>query len=158
MTLSTQFYTLIAMIGMGSYFGAALDTYQFFLKRPTRSRLIVFIHDLLFWVLQALLIFYVLFIVNQGEIRFYLFLALVCGFAAYQALLKKGYLWVLQTIIAFCRATIQLVKRICVILVVKPIVGIVSLLFFVVKVIFSRIKSINYIIIVEDFWVKHRNI
>ena len=91
MTLTTQFYTLLAMIGMGSFYGAALDTYNRFLKRSERKRWIVFIHDVLFWVIQGLLIFYVLFLVNEGEFRFYLFLALLCGFSAYQALFKKLY-------------------------------------------------------------------
>ncbi|MFD6438251.1 spore cortex biosynthesis protein YabQ, partial [Peribacillus sp. NPDC060186] len=38
MTLTIQFYTLLAMIGMGSCFGAALDTYNRFLKRSKRKR------------------------------------------------------------------------------------------------------------------------
>ncbi|MCK2021013.1 spore cortex biosynthesis protein YabQ [Peribacillus frigoritolerans] len=91
MTLTIQFYTLLAMIGMGSGFGAALDTYSRFLNRSERKRWIVFIHDLLFWIIQGLLIFYVLFLVNEGEFRLYLFLALLCGFSAYQALFKGFY-------------------------------------------------------------------
>ncbi len=89
MTLSTQFLTMLSMIGMGSLFGAMLDTYQRFLKRPKRKSLIVFINDLFFWIIQALLIFYTLFQVNNGELRFYIFLALLCGFAAYQSLFKR---------------------------------------------------------------------
>ncbi|AOH52814.1 spore cortex biosynthesis protein YabQ [Peribacillus muralis] len=99
MTLSIQFYTLLAMIGMGSGFGAALDTYSRFLKRSERKRWIVFIHDFLFWIIQGLLIFYVLFLVNEGELRFYLFLALFCGFAAYQALFKGVYQHFLEFLI-----------------------------------------------------------
>ncbi|MGE6379372.1 spore cortex biosynthesis protein YabQ [Peribacillus muralis] len=99
MTLSIQFYTLLAMIGMGSGFGAALDTYSRFLKRSERKRWIVFIHDFLFWIIQGLLIFYVLFLVNEGELRFYLFLALFCGFAAYQALFKGLYQHFLEFLI-----------------------------------------------------------
>ncbi|MFL6554633.1 MAG: spore cortex biosynthesis protein YabQ, partial [Bacillus sp. (in: firmicutes)] len=38
MTLSTQFITLLSMIGMGSLFGAMFDTYQRFLKRPKRKQ------------------------------------------------------------------------------------------------------------------------
>lgn len=91
MSLTIQFYTLLAMIGMGSGFGAALDTYSRFLNRSERKRWIVFIHDFLFWIIQGLLIFYVLFLVNEGEFRLYLFLALLCGFSAYQALFKGFY-------------------------------------------------------------------
>lgn len=99
MTLTIQFYTLLAMIGMGSGFGAALDTYSRFLNRSERKRWIVFIHDFLFWIIQGLLIFYVLFLVNEGEFRLYLFLALLCGFSAYQALFKGFYQRLLEILI-----------------------------------------------------------
>ncbi len=92
MTLSTQFLTMLSMIGMGSFFGVMFDTYQRFLDRPNRKSWIVFFNDLLFWVIQALIIFYILFLVNNGELRFYIFIALLCGFAAYQSLLKGIYL------------------------------------------------------------------
>lgn len=128
MTLSTQFYTMLAMIGMGSIFGASLDTYQRFLKRGHRKPLFVFLNDILFWVLQGFIIFYVLFLVNYGEIRFYLLLALLCGFAAYQALIKRIYLYMLERIIRFVKATISFIKRLFIILIYRPIKGIVLLL------------------------------
>ncbi len=99
MSLTVQFYTMLAMIAMGSFFGASLDTYNRFLKRGERKRWIIFLNDILFWMLQGLVIFYILFLVNQGEVRFYIFIALVCGFAGYQALLKGIYLKVLEVII-----------------------------------------------------------
>ena len=139
MTLTTQFYTLITMIGMGCCFGASLDTYQYFLKRPTRRRFIVFIHDLLFWFVQALLVFYVLFLVNQGELRFYSFLALICGYAAYQALFKNAYMRALQVVIAICIAVAEFVKKVCMLTVIKPIVGIVMAVIYVLRM---AIKSL----------------
>ena len=48
MTISVQFLTMLAMIGMGSFFGAAFDTYNRFLKRAGRKRWIVFCNDILF--------------------------------------------------------------------------------------------------------------
>jgi spore cortex biosynthesis protein YabQ len=111
MSLTTQFYTMLAMIAMGSFFGASFDTYNRFLKRSKRKRWIVFIHDVLFWVVEGLLIFYILFLVNYGEIRFYIFLALLCGFAAYQALLKRGYLVILESAIAFVAAVYKFILK-----------------------------------------------
>lgn len=96
MTLSTQFLTMLAMIGMGSLFGASLDTHNRFLKRSKRKSWIVFINDIMFWLFQGLSVFYVLFSVNMGELRFYIFIALLCGFAAYQSLFKKIYLKILD--------------------------------------------------------------
>ena len=107
MTLSTQFMTMLAMIGMGIFFGAALDTYNRFLKRRKRKSWLVFINDVLFWILQSLFIFFVLFRVNQGELRFYIFIALLCGFAGYQSVFKGIYLKWLEMLIFYCNFTIS---------------------------------------------------
>lgn len=130
MTLSVQFYTLIAMIGMGSYFGAALDTYNRFLKRSKRKSWIVFVNDFLFWVVQGLLIFYVLFLVNEGELRFYLFLALLCGFSAYQALLKGLFNKFLESMIRFIMATSNFIAKSFQTLIFHPIKWVIASIFF----------------------------
>ena len=145
MTLTVQFYTLIAMIGMGSCFGAALDTYQLFLKRAERKRWIVFFHDLFFWLVQALLVFYVLLNVNEGELRFYSLLALLCGFAGYQALLKNGYMKVLGLMIHIITGIIRLFRKIIGVILVKPVIIIVTSLIFLVKMIISALSSLLWL-------------
>ncbi|MFD2444300.1 spore cortex biosynthesis protein YabQ [Bacillus sp. CGMCC 1.16607] len=127
MTLSTQFITMLSMVGMGVLFGTSLDTYQRFLNRPNRKRWFVFLNDILFWLTQGLSIFYTLFLVNQGEIRFYIFLALLCGFAAYQSLFKRLYLSLLETGIQICIATYRFGKKTVITLFWKPIVWLVGL-------------------------------
>ncbi|MGP9076533.1 spore cortex biosynthesis protein YabQ [Geobacillus thermodenitrificans subsp. calidus] len=99
MSITTQLLTMLTMIGMGGWLGMALDTYNRFLKRDERAHWLVFVNDVLFWAVQALLVFYVLLLVNDGELRFYLFLALLCGYAAYQSLLRSLYVRVLEWII-----------------------------------------------------------
>ncbi|NMH74466.1 spore cortex biosynthesis protein YabQ [Bacillus sp. RO2] len=121
MTLSTQLYTMLAMIGMGAWLGAAIDTYGRFLKREKRAKWIVFIHDILFWLLQALIGFYVLLRVNEGEIRFYILIALVCGFAAYQSLFRYFYLSLLESIIQLVINLYRFLEKMVRMLIVKPI-------------------------------------
>jgi spore cortex biosynthesis protein YabQ len=134
MTLSTQFMTMLTMIGMGSFFGAALDTYNRFLKRSIRKQFIVFVNDILFWLLQGLIIFYVLFIVNEGELRFYIFIALLCGFAAYQSLLKGFYLKSLESIISMVISVWNFLVKLFQLLIYRPILSIFSL---IISIIFS---------------------
>ncbi|WP_423408684.1 spore cortex biosynthesis protein YabQ [Heyndrickxia sp. MSNUG] len=121
MTLSTQFLTMLAMIGMGSLFGASLDTHNRFLKRSKRKSWIVFINDILFWLLQGLSIFYILFSVNMGELRFYIFLALLCGFAAYQSLFKKIYLKVLERAISITISVYVFFVKAIRLLIIRPL-------------------------------------
>lgn len=146
MTLSTQFLTMIAMIGMGSYFGAALDTYNRFLQRSKRQSWLVFINDILFWFLQGLSIFYVLFLVNKGELRFYIFLALLCGFAAYQSLLKRGYLRLLEIVISMVISIYRFFVKAFHILIYKPIysllMAIITLIIMLGKGLYALVKWI----------------
>jgi spore cortex biosynthesis protein YabQ len=146
MTLSTQFLTMLSMIGMGSLFGVMFDTYQRFLDRPNRKSWIVFFNDLLFWVIQALIIFYILFLVNNGELRFYIFVALLCGFAAYQALFKGVYLKFLELMINTVIAIYRFMKRTFQLLIYKPILGIVQLVISIIillgRGIFSLVKFV----------------
>lgn len=128
MTLSTQFMTMLAMIGMGSVFGASLDTYNRFLKRSTRKQFIVFLNDILFWLLQGLSIFYTLFIVNEGELRFYIFIALFCGFAAYQSMLKRVYLQALEMIISTVVSIWNFLVKLFQLLIYRPLLSLFSLI------------------------------
>ena len=145
MTLTTQFLTMLSMIGMGSLFGASLDTYNRFLQRRRRRNWIVFLNDILFWVFQGLSIFYVLFMINEGELRFYIFLALLCGFAAYQSLLKRTYLLILDWLISLAISTYKISVNLFKTLVYQPLrflfMSAVSLLVLLGKGIFSLLKT-----------------
>ncbi|MCT4478311.1 spore cortex biosynthesis protein YabQ [Peribacillus sp. NPDC101481] len=158
MTLTIQFYTLLAMIGMGSGFGAALDTYSRFLKRSERKRWIVFIHDFLFWIIQGLLIFYVLFLVNEGEFRLYLFLALLCGFSAYQALFKGFYQRFLEFLIILVIKLARFITNSVHMLIFVPIkwviVSVIAIIFGICKFVLALLKWAGKILlfILNIFW------
>jgi spore cortex biosynthesis protein YabQ len=144
MTLTTQFLTMISMAAMGSYLGAAIDTYNRFLFRSKRKSWLVFLNDIFFWILQGLIFFYVLFVINQGELRFYIFLAILCGFAAYQSLLKRGYARVLEIIITMIISIYRYAVKIFLMLIYRPIVslllGCVSLVTIIGKGLFMLVK------------------
>ncbi|UOY91428.1 spore cortex biosynthesis protein YabQ [Ectobacillus sp. JY-23] len=128
MSLTVQFYTMLSMIGMGAWTGAALDTYQRFLKRSKRKRWFVFISDLLFWTVQALLVFYVLLLSNEAELRIYVFVALLCGFAAYQSMFKRMYTSLLEMIIRFVIRTYHLLATVVKVVIIRPVLILLQLL------------------------------
>jgi spore cortex biosynthesis protein YabQ len=152
MTLSTQFLTMLSMIGMGSMFGVMLDTYQRFLNRPNRKSWIVFFNDLLFWTIQALLIFYILFLVNNGELRFYIFIALLCGFAAYQSLFKGFYLQLLETLINLAISIYRFLRKTFLLLVYKPVLGLIGLVISIIvligKGVFTLVKFVYKVLLI----------
>ncbi|MGP7819519.1 spore cortex biosynthesis protein YabQ [Niallia sp. 01092] len=155
MTLSVQFMTMLAMVGMGLLFGLCLDTYQYFLKRPERKRIIVFFHDLLFWIFQALLIFYVLFLVNQGEVRVYIALALVLGFAFYQSIVKTPYLRSLKWFISISVQFYHFIVKLLITIVYKPIRSLVLLLVSIMIILFKGLMALSkFVVTVLRFILK----
>lgn len=120
MTLTVQFYTILSMILMGIFVGVAVDTYGRFMH-PSRWSILLFLSDILFWIVQGLLIFFVLLKVNEGEIRFYIFVALLCGFAMYRALFQTFYNYFLTVLIRLIRTVIQFTLNVTRTIVVKPI-------------------------------------
>jgi spore cortex biosynthesis protein YabQ len=161
MSLNIQFYTMLAMFGVGSWVGAALDTYGRFLKRPARARWFVFVNDVAFWLVQGLIIFYTLLVVNEGELRLYVLLALLCGYAAYQSLLQSFYISFLELLISFVVKTYNFIAKLITVLIINPIRYIIQLLLvlllglwklmvfaltFFLKVIFTPIKWVGLVI------------
>lgn len=115
MSLTVQWQTMAAMMAMGVWLGASLDTYHRLAKVRPRFRWFAVVCDFLFWVVQGLAVFYVLLLVNEGEMRFYIVLALLLGFSFYKALLEKPFLRFLEFIIKislfvyrFCRRFVQI--------------------------------------------------
>jgi spore cortex biosynthesis protein YabQ len=153
MTLSTQFMTMLSMIGMGVLFGTSLDTYQRFLNRPKGKRWLVFINDVLFWLSQGLSIFYTLFLVNQGEIRFYVFLALLCGFAAYQSLLKNLYLSLLEMLIRICISIYRLGEKTFLYFIWKPFLWIIGLLISFIIAVYNGLLALIRLIYKVTKWI-----
>ncbi|WP_242278752.1 spore cortex biosynthesis protein YabQ [Bacillus cereus group sp. BfR-BA-01313] len=153
MSLTIQLYTMLSMIGMGAWIGASLDTYQRFLKRQERKRWLVFIHDILFWIVQALFVFYVLLLVNEAELRIYVFLALLCGFAAYQSLLKALYMKLLNFLIYIFMQTTYFFVRIIQLLMIKPVIIIAQLFIAFILFLFRILLSIGHVLWKMVIWI-----
>jgi spore cortex biosynthesis protein YabQ len=121
MTLTVQFYTMLSMVAMGIWLGASLDTYKLFVNREKTAKWLLIIHDLLFWLVQGLLFFYVLLLTNEGEFRVYIFLAVALGFSMYQALMKQLYMNILKFLVMCVYQAVLILKRLVMSIVFQPI-------------------------------------
>lgn len=156
MTLTVQFYTIISMILMGIWIGAAVDTYGRFMH-PNRWSVILFISDILFWIVQGFLIFFVLLKVNEGEIRFYIFLALLCGFAMYRALFQTLYNHFLTALIRFINTVIRITVNVVQTFIINPVKLLfrllVQLLMFLGSILIALFHFILRIFVTIITWV-----
>lgn len=152
MTLSVQFYTMVAMVAMGVWLGIAMDTYSRFLHPNRKKNVWLYANDVIFWLLQGLLIFYVLYLVNEGAIRFYVFLAILCGYSAYRALFQPLYRRLLERIILVILATSRMIRTLFFYLIYQPIRFILKVLFSLCMMIVSMMTTIFWFIF-KVFWV-----
>jgi len=151
MTLNEQFLSLIAMAGMGIWLGASLTTYHRFLPSRKVWRWVLLFTDLLFWGVQALIVFYVLLYVNQGTIRFYLFLAIAVGFSAYKGLLETTYNKFLNWVIRLFVGMARFLKKIVILFFVQPFLTLLKLCLALVKMIGRVLLGIVLVIGVALF-------
>ncbi|WP_088105926.1 spore cortex biosynthesis protein YabQ [Halalkalibacter urbisdiaboli] len=151
MSLSIQLYTMLSMAAMGIWLGAAIDTYGRFSKKRPSFHLLVALNDILFWIVQGLVVFYVLLKINNGEIRFYIFLALLCGYAAYQAIFRSYFQLFLDRMIQFSIGFYKFVKRLFIVLLYQPIKYVLQLLYSLCIMILSALLAVS-LWILRLFW------
>ncbi|MRG88184.1 spore cortex biosynthesis protein YabQ [Salinibacillus xinjiangensis] len=121
MSLSLQFFTMMVMVASGIYLGMAIDTFHRFHNHKKRSDISKYANEILFWILQGLVIFYILYLTNQGQLRLYVWLALLFGIAFYQSVLRVMYLKVLEGMIQYSVATFRFLNRLFQRLVIAPL-------------------------------------
>ncbi|TCP22535.1 spore cortex biosynthesis protein YabQ [Scopulibacillus darangshiensis] len=142
MTLSEQFATMIAMTAMGLWIGISLSTYHRFIRPKRRWLWVMIITDIFFWVLQGLLIFSVLLEVNEGQIRFYIFLALALGYAIYKALFERIYKKLLEGLIFINMSVISFFGKTLMVLFVIPAFSLLKLVFISCKILGKSLLAI----------------
>ncbi|MBM7601288.1 spore cortex biosynthesis protein YabQ [Virgibacillus halotolerans] len=132
MTLSVQFITMITMVLCGFYLGIIKDTYYRFRPYWKERLILTYLLEICFWLTQTVLLFYVLFRVNGGELRFYIFVACLLGFSIYQALARSIYIKVLERVILMVAAIYRFIARLIQVLFITPIKWIVKAIFTII--------------------------
>ncbi|OYD06357.1 spore cortex biosynthesis protein YabQ [Paludifilum halophilum] len=128
MTLHTQWVTMGLMLGSGWLMGFLLDTYRVFRHRFRLRGWVVSFVDLLYWTVAAGLVFGLLMWSNWGELRFYIFVAVLLGLLAYYAWFSRGMIRGIQWLLQVVEQILQLVWRVFYVVLWVPVAGIVSLL------------------------------
>lgn len=147
MTLSVQFLTLIAMVSSGFYLGIVQETFRRFTPYWKSSIFLTYLLEITFWLTQTGIIFYVLFRVNAGELRLYVFLACLLGFSMYQVFGKVVYKRILESIIRIATSIIRFLKNLIQGLIITPILWIIKLIIRITVSIITLIGTIIFFVL-----------
>src|SRR5699024_5655404 len=96
MTLHVQLITMLTMIAGGVYLGCAFETYRRLTRGLRKSWLFLYVLELGLWFIQTAVLFYMLFKVNGGELRIYVFLACLLGYSMYVVIFQKRHQQILE--------------------------------------------------------------
>lgn len=87
----------------GLIIGLIFDFFRILRKAIKTSDLLTYIEDALFWILTGLLILYSIFVYNNGEIRIFMFIAIIIGMVIYFSFISKLIIKANLTIINFLK-------------------------------------------------------
>lgn len=83
----------------GILIGLLFDIFRILRKSFKTADIVTYIEDTIFWLLTGAIILYSIFVFNNGEIRFFMFLGILLGIAFYLLLFSKYVIKISVTII-----------------------------------------------------------
>lgn len=91
----------------GIIIGLIFDIFRISRRTIKTSDFITIIEDFLFWILTAIILLYSIFTFNNGEIRWFMFMATILGFLLYIMTVSSYIIKINVTIINFIKKIIQ---------------------------------------------------
>ncbi len=151
MTLDTQLITMISMTISGLYVGFATETYRRLSVAWKNRRVFMYLSEISYWLLQTCILFYVLYQVNNGEMRVYIFLTCLFGYSVYVVLFRSVYKRVLEIIIKIVVAMVEGLIKAVYTLFIQPMIWIVQALItvflFFLQLLYWILKIVLYVLL-----------
>lgn len=110
--INTELYLFLIFILNGLIIGVLFDFFRILRKAIRTSDLITCIEDIVFWILTGLIILYSIFTYNNGEIRLFMFLAIIIGIILYMVLISKFIMRISLMIINIVQKVISIIINI----------------------------------------------
>ena len=130
-----QLHSFVIFTILGILIGIIFDIFRILRKTFKTSDIITYIQDVIFWIITGGLILFSIFIFNNGELRFYLFIGIVIGLVVYMLYLSKYFIKINIFIINWIKKIISKILHI----ILKP----VKIFFiFIKKILFKPISFI----------------
>ncbi|SMD04592.1 spore cortex biosynthesis protein YabQ [Sporomusa malonica] len=121
MEFSAQVSTFLLIAATGILLGVLFDTYRVLRGVFRPPWLITSVADLLYWLVAAGIAFLALILGNWGELRFYVFIAMISGVAVYYRLASRYVVKLIMALLKLLASSWRSAKRVVVFTIVKPV-------------------------------------
>lgn len=87
--LADQVYIFFSSVLIGTIMGIIFDFFRALRRKGNTKNILVYVQDIIFWIIIALIIIVSSFIINNGELRGYMLLGYVLGVLIYILVFSK---------------------------------------------------------------------
>lgn len=105
--ISYQLYCFLIFSIIGIFSGIIFDIFRILRRTFKTKDFIIYIEDIIFWILIGFLLLYGLCVYTNGEIRLYLILAVILGFVIYMLTVSKYILMIFVKIILVIKSILK---------------------------------------------------
>jgi spore cortex biosynthesis protein YabQ len=138
MNLQMQFATLGMMLLGGLSLGGLFDLYRVLANHLRAPKYAYYLLDILFWIIGTLLVFKLLYDINWGQIRLFIFIGLFVGVIVYFWLFSGWVIQCMGVLIRFVKALFRFGRKMVNIFIIMP----VRLLWRTVVIFFGFLSAI----------------
>lgn len=110
--MNNQGYLFLIYCLCGAAIGIIFDIFRVLRKSFKTSDFVTFIEDILFGILTGIFLIFMLFVFNNGVLRFYIFLALITGMSLYLAFISKYFIKINVMVVNLIKKVITQIFRI----------------------------------------------
>ncbi len=138
MEFSTQVRTFLLIAATGIMLGILFDIYRVLNRRFRPPRFVTALTDLAYCLLAAGIVFAVLLAGNWGELRFYVFIALVTGIVSYSRLASRHVVQLVTALLILLAGVWRTIKQVITLTVIKPVLYIARLVLWPFRFMYRR--------------------
>ncbi len=102
-SVTNQAYIFLSSVAGGLIIGFVFDIFRILRKVVKTANFITYLEDILFWILAAIIIFALVFITNNGELRWYEFLGVLLGVIFYNLIFSSYVIKISVTVVNFIK-------------------------------------------------------
>ena len=99
-TVSRQVYCFLMSVGVGAVLGCVYDVFKLLHIFLPSKKVVVFVEDVLYWIIAVFVTFIFILTFNSGEIRGFLLIGELCGFIIYYFLMSPFVVKLLKFIVS----------------------------------------------------------
>ena len=88
--ITNQAYLFLIFIVNGLIIGFLFDLFRILRLSFKTKDFVTYLEDITFWILTGFIVLYSIFVFNNGEIRFYIFLGIALGVLLYMTIFSSS--------------------------------------------------------------------